>query len=196
MAANQFTEIEYAINTNANTSFTSYCFRLTNNGTPLDSYAAFPILNVEYPPSTPTIYSVTDGSANASRLPTYQLRSTDNNNDYLKYDVEVCTANSWPCVSGHTYDETAGCWSGQDTQLGTAYGGNQYLSGSTMAYCATPLSDLLAPNTTYYMRARAIDPGGSNTYSAYSAVSTFTTSSLSVDITGGTDIRGGTNIGG
>lgn len=208
LTGNQFTEIEYALVSNANATNTSYCFRLTNAGTPLDSYTNYPILNIDYPPSTPTIYSVVNGSTNVSRLPTYQLRSNDLNTDYLKYDVEVCPANSWPCASGgHTYDQTSAqtCYSGQDAQSGTAYASDKYLSGSTIAYCFTPAADILAPNTTYYMRARVTDPGGSNTWSAYSSVSTFTTSSLEINIGGGTcssncptniNITGGTNIGG
>lgn len=208
LTSGKFTEIEYALTSNNNTSYTSYCFRLTNAGTPLESYANFPILNINYPPSTPTIYSVTNGSTNVPRLPIYQLRSNDLNADYLKYDVEVCPTNSWPCASGgHTYDQTSAqtCWKGQDTQTSTAYASDKYLSGSTIAYCYTPNTDILTPNTTYYMRAKAIDPGGSNTYSAYSSISSFTTSTLEIQIGGGTcssncpsniQITGGTQIGG
>jgi hypothetical protein len=194
----QFTELEYAVQANSNATGSAYCFRVTNSGTPLDNYANYPILNINYPPSTPTIYSVTNGSTNTSRLPTFQLRSYDYNKDYLKYVVEVCSANSWPCSSGAiTYDQTSTqtCWSGQDAQTATAYTSTTSETTSTMAYCQLQTANILSPSTTYYMRAKAIDPGGSNTYSAYSSVASFTTGSLDVKITGGASISGGTKIG-
>jgi hypothetical protein len=73
-----------------------------------------------------------------------------------------------------------------------------------MAYCQMPITDILSPNTTYYWRARVTDPGGTNTYSAYSSVATFSTSTLDIQIGGGTcsgscptniNITGGTRIG-
>jgi hypothetical protein len=198
LAASKFTELEYAIQVNSNATNQAYCFRVTNAGTPLDAYNNYPILNVNYVPSAPTIYSVLDGSSNVSRLPTFQLKSSDGNGDYLKYVVEECAANSWPCSSdAHTYDQTSSqtCWSQQDAQSGTAFLSSSTLSSSSMAYCQMPPTDLLNPNTTYYMRAKAIDPGGSNTYSAYSSVVSFTTASLDIQINGGTNINGGTKIG-
>jgi hypothetical protein len=193
-----FTELEYAIQPNNNATFNAYCFRVTNAGTPLDNYANYPILNVNYVPSAPTIYSVANGTANVPLLPTFQLRSSDGNGDYLQYVIEECSANSWPCSSGaHTYDQTSSqtCWSLQDAQSGTAFLSSPTLSSSSMAYCQMPTSDILSSNTTYYMRAKAIDPGGSNTYSAYSSVVSFTTGTLHVQINGGTNITGGTKIG-
>jgi hypothetical protein len=200
LTAGQFTEIEYAIQANSNATSPSYCFRVTNAGTPLDEYDNYPILNINYPPSTPTIYSVVNGTTNVPRLPVYQLRSADNNGDYLKYVIEECAVNSFPCSSGaHTYDQTSSqtCWSLQDAQSSTAFLSSPTLSSSSMAYCQTPSpADILAPNTTYFWRAKAIDPGGSNIFSAYSSVATFTTSSLEIQINGGTNITGGTKIGG
>jgi hypothetical protein len=200
LTSGQFTEIEYAIQANSNANLPSYCFRVTNAGTPLDEYDNYPILNINYPPSTPTIYSVVNGTTNAPRLPVYQLRSTDNNGDYLKYVVEECAVNSFPCSSGaHTYDQTGSqtCWSQQDAQSSTAFLSSPTLSSSSMAYCQTPSpTDILAPSTTYFWRAKAIDPGGSNIFSAYSSVASFTTSSLEIQINGGTNITGGTKIGG
>lgn len=198
LTSGQFTEIEYAVQPNANAINSSYCFRVTNAGAALDSYSQYPILNVNYPPTTPTIYSVVNGTTNVPRLPVFQLRSADLNKDYLKYVIEECPANSWPCASGgHTYDQTSSqtCWSLQDAQSATAFAASGALASSTMAYCQMPNSDLLSPNTTYYMRAKAIDPGGSNTYSSYSIVATFTTGSLDIQINGGTSITGGTRIG-
>lgn len=194
----QYTEIEYSLTANSNATGISYCFRLTNAGTALEEYDNYPILNINYPPTTPIIYSVLDSATNASRLPFFQLKSTDNNKDYLKYVVEVCAANSWPCSSGaRTYDQTSSqtCWNGQNSQTATAYESSEILASSTMAYCQMPTTDILLPSTTYYMRAKAKDPGGSNTFTAYSSVATFTTGSLDISILGNTSITGNTIIG-
>ena len=198
LGSSNFTELEYAFQANSNATHTAYCFRLTNAGTPLERYDNYPILNLNYTPATPTIYSVIDGTSNASRLSTFQLKSTDLNDDYVKYVVEVCAANSWPCASGaRTYDQTSSqtCWSLQDAQSATAFAATPILASSTMAYCKMPDADLLNTNTMYYMRAKAIDPGGSNTYSAYSSVASFTTSLIDIKVSGGTAITGGTKIG-
>jgi hypothetical protein len=198
LSSSKFTELEYALQPNSNANAQAYCFRVTNAGTPLESYTNYPLLNISYVPAAPTIYSVVNGSSSVSRLPTFQLKSTDGNSDYLKYVIETCTANSWPCASGgHTYDQTSSqtCWSLQNAQSGTAFLSTPDLANSTMAYCQMPTSDILNSNTTYYMRAKAIDPGGSNTYSAYSSVVSFTTASLDIQINGGTSITGGAKIG-
>jgi hypothetical protein len=202
IGAGNFTEVEYALQANSNASNTSYCFRVTTSaGTPLDNYNNYPILNINYPPSTPTIYSVKNSAANVSRLPLYQLRSYDLNKDPLQYVVEVCPANSWPCASGgFTYNQTSSqtCWSGQDAQSQTAYSSRVSEPISTMAYCNPPTADILSPNTTYFMRAKAIDPsawGGSGIYSGYSSVVSFTTGTLDISITGGASITGGSIIG-
>lgn len=199
LGAQNFTELEYAIQPNANATNKTYCFRVTTSaGTPLDSYVNYPILNINYPPLAPTIYSVVNGSTNVPRLPVFQLKSIDYNRDYLRYRIEICTANSWPCASGAiTYDQTSSqtCWTGQDTQAATAYQGRSNLLNSAMAICSLQPADMLSPNTVYYMRAKAIDPGGSNTYSSYSSVVSFTTSTLEIQIIGGTNIRGGTKVG-
>lgn len=199
LGTQQFTELEFAIQPNANATNKTYCFRVTTSaGTPLDSYDNYPVLNINYPPSPPTIYSVLNSSTNVPRLPVFQLKSSDYNRDYLRYVVEVCTTNSWPCgAGGITYDQTSSqtCWTGQDDQSATAYQARSTVLNSTMAICSLQLANMLNPNTTYYMRAKAIDPGGSNTYSAYSSVVSFTTSTLDIQINGGTTITGGTKVG-
>ena len=196
LSANQFTELEYALQPNNNATFNKYCFRLTNAGSPLDEYDNYPMLNINYPPSTPTVYSIVNSSTNTTRLPTFQLRSSDLNQDYLNYVVELCSANSFPCSSGaKTYNESNACWSSFDANSTTAYKSGISEPLSSMAYCQIGTADLLTPNTTYYWRAKAIDPGGSNTYSAYTSVASFTTGSLDINITGGASITGGTIIG-
>lgn len=193
----QFTELEYAIQANSDAVESAYCFRLTNSGTALESYTQYALLNITYPPEPPIIYSVLSGSTNVSKLPFFQLRSRDINNDYVQYSIELCPTNSWPCASGgRTYNQTSSqtCWTGQNANSSTAYNANRTLANSTYAICTVPTADVLNQNTLYYFRARSIDPGGSNTWSPY-VTGSFTTGSLEVLIQGGTTINGGTYLG-
>jgi hypothetical protein len=199
LSSNQFTEIEYSMQANSNATNPAYCFRLTNAGTALDNYASYPILNINYPPLAPTIYSVTDGSTNTTRLPVYQLRSADYNNDYLQYQVELCLANSWPCSSGTiTFTTSDACWQGYNANSDADYSAGTVERDSQMGVCNSAndssssqiTAHLLAPNTNYFMRAKAIDPGGSNSFGPYSAVQSFTTGNLDIQINGGTCIGG------
>ncbi|MFC1709983.1 YncE family protein, partial [Candidatus Omnitrophota bacterium] len=50
--------------------------------------------------------------------------------------------------------------------------GNPYTSGVAIDY-TVQAGDVLSPGTTYYWRVRAIDPGGSNTYGAWSGTRSF-----------------------
>lgn len=63
-------------------------------------------------------------------------------------------------VNCQTFDQTSSQtgWSGQDAETGTAYA-----SGTQATYT---VQSSLSTNTTYYWRSYAIDPGGSNTWSA------------------------------
>ena len=110
-------------------------------------------------PNTPTLNSPADAASNQSPTPTLQTTATDNDGDYLRYKIELCT-NLAMTTSCQTFDQTSSQtgWSGQNTQTSTAY-----TSGTQATY--TLQSDLL-PNTTYYWRSYAVDPGATNIWSA------------------------------
>jgi hypothetical protein len=52
---NRYTELEYAINLTVNAINDAYCFRVTNAGSALDSYAVVPELSLAFDPSLDTI---------------------------------------------------------------------------------------------------------------------------------------------
>lgn len=148
-------------------------------------------------PAAPTLNVPADAATNTSQTPQFEMRTTDADNDYLRYKIEVCSTSNCSSIV-RTIDQTASQtgWSGQDTQGSTAYIGNSVIGSSTMAvhvYQATALSY----STQYWWRAYGIDPAGSNTWSSASAIRTFTTLPPPSDtyIQGGTIIRGGTRIG-
>lgn len=199
MAGTRFTELEYALQATTSATEMAYCFRLTNAGAPLEAYTNYAVVNIIYPPEAPVVYSPLSGANNVARTPTLQLKSKDNNNDYLRYSVEICPTNSWPCPSGGlTFTQTAvdqTCWGGQDAQSGTAYNSGNIVTSSTMALCSIPSANILNSNSQYFFRARAIDPAGSNSWSQYSNIISFNTGTLEILIRGGTNLNGGTRLG-
>lgn len=119
----------------------------------------------------PTITSPLDGAIKVGLTPTITLSSTDPDSDYLRYRIQICEDFAMT-VNCQTFDQTVSQtgWSGQDAETSTAYA-----SGTTASY--TLLSNL-APNTPYYLHAGAIDPAGTNTWTSYSSVLSFTTRAL------------------
>lgn len=144
-------------------------------------------------PAAPTLVSPTSGATGVSTSPLLQLRTTDADNNYLRYKILLYNSD---CSTGlQTFDQTSSQtgWSGQDQQSATAYTGNSVLTSSTVAtYGAASLS----ANTQYCWKGAAIDPAGTNTFSSYSSTQLFTTGSavVPVQLNGGTQIRGGTLI--
>jgi len=123
------------------------------------------------PPNTPTLSTPASGATNQSLSPAFTFSATDPDSDYLRYEIVVYQSNCSTVV--RTIDQTASQtgWSGQDAQSGTAYA-----SGTTATHTYQPT--VLDPNTTYCWKARAIDPGGINTWSSYSGTRSFTTSQI------------------
>lgn len=119
-------------------------------------------------PSAPTLVDPTNGEVDQPIQMTFQMSATDANSDYLRYKIEVCKNSSFT-DSCQTFNQTVSQtgWSGQNTQSGTAY-----TSGTTATYAMTGALD---PETNYYWRAYAIDPGGSNTWSNPSTSNQFVT---------------------
>jgi len=111
------------------------------------------------PPDTPVLDSPWDGQ-NVSVQPSFTLYTTDGESDYLRYFIKLCT-NFAMSIGCSNFDQTSSQvgWSGQDTQSNTAYS-----SGTTATYT---LQYNLADNSNYYWQAKAIDPGGTNTWSSY-----------------------------
>jgi hypothetical protein len=119
-------------------------------------------------PNAPTLSAPASGATGVNPLPQFDLAATDADGDYLRYEIVLYQSNCSTVV--RTIDQTASQtgWSGQDTQGGTAY-----TSGTTATH--TYQTPALAAGTTYCWKARAIDPGGLNTFGAYSGTQSFTT---------------------
>lgn len=120
------------------------------------------------PSNVPTVTGPTHGATNVSITPTVTLSATDGASDWLRYKIQIATDSNFS-QNLSTYDQTVSQtgWSGQNTQTNTAY-----TSGSSATYT---VQSALVGNTTYYIRAYAVDPAGSNIWSSPSPVITFST---------------------
>jgi hypothetical protein len=108
-------------------------------------------------PNTPTLDSPADTAIDQSLLTVLKTTATDDDSDYLRYKIELCT-NEAMDAGCQTFDQTVSQtgWSGQDAETSTAYA-----SGTQATYT---IQTALDPATTYYWRSYAIDPGGTNTF--------------------------------
>ncbi|MBI5405101.1 MAG: family 43 glycosylhydrolase [Candidatus Kerfeldbacteria bacterium] len=119
-------------------------------------------------PSAPTLQTPTSGSSVTTFRPTMTLSGTDPEGEALQYEIQVDTTNSFDSANLQTYAQSTSQtgWSGQDALSGSAY-----TSGTTATF-TLPVN---LGNTTYYWRARTIDPAGSAAYSSYAVSSSFST---------------------
>ncbi|HSX37011.1 MAG TPA: hypothetical protein VLG13_02755, partial [Patescibacteria group bacterium] len=126
-------------------------------------------------PASPTLIAPSSGAAHQALQPTFQLRTTDGDNDYLQYKIDVCSDNLCNTIL-HTIDQSASQtgWSGQNQAGGTAYTGSSVLTSSTIANYAYQFLDL-AQGTTYYWRGAGLDPNGTANWGPNSSIQSFTT---------------------
>ena len=142
-------------------------------------------------PLAPTLFSPPNGGTNIPLHPEFRLASTDADADDLQYKIQLCSTNTCSIVL-YTFDQTvtqAG-WSGQDNPTFTAYGSDPLLiANSAIAYYNFTTANL-SQNTTYYWRAYAIDPLGTNTFSPASSIATFSTNLTETRIVNGSIYSG------
>lgn len=146
-----------------------------------------------YLPAAPTLFSPANGATDISTEPEFQLASTDQNGDPLEYKIQLC-ADSACAIVLYSWDETAtqSGWSGQDSNNYTAYASSTTsASASALAYynLANAIAQL-TPGTTYYWRAYAINPTGSDQWGPASTIQSFTVNQSETRILSGTIMQG------
>lgn len=147
-------------------------------------------------PDAPTLIAPANSATDINTLPEFRLGSTDDSNDYLRYKIEVCSTSNCDTIV-RTIDQTSSQtgWQAQSVQSGTAYTGGLPLTQLAIhKYQPTALT----ANTQYWWRAQALDPGGTNQWSSYSTIYSFTTTTSAtpnqIDVGGNVTIYGGTDI--
>jgi hypothetical protein len=145
------------ISSTSRDAVTKFAFKITSDTGGAILY--FDNINTNSPPNTPTLDLPIDTATNQLLLPVLKTTTTDSNSDYLRYKIELCE-DVGMTVNCQTFDQTSSQtgWSGQNTETSTAY-----TSGTQGIYT---IQSALADNDTFYWRSYAIDPGGTNTWSA------------------------------
>jgi hypothetical protein len=144
-----------------------------------------------YAPGAPTLSKPSNTETGLSTTPELRFYSTDQDTDYLTYEIDIYDSTCTTPITGSPFDENtsqAG-WSSQSANSGGAYA-----AGQTAIY---KLQTALTANTQYCWKARAKDPGGSNTFGSFSGTQLFTTLNTATQKTvkiGGSNVNIGGNV--
>ncbi len=87
LSGNEYTEIEYALQATVNSvAGETYCFRITNNGQPLDLYGQYPEFTLSPPPTASFNYALqkNDGSGTVD----ISIEVSDNDGDLSRAKIE------------------------------------------------------------------------------------------------------------
>ncbi len=119
----------------------------------------------------PTLSAPFDNEKFATTSPTFGFSSSDPENDDIEYEVSWSTDYNFATGSTTRNSSTSptgfvNLVNGGDT--------NPFDSGDTISYKIQP-GDALSASTTYWWRARAKDPSGSDNFSTWSEPWSFTT---------------------
>lgn len=162
-------EWDFVVQNNGASAGTNYCFRLvTDSGAVLDNYNNYPQLITNAAPEIPILTTLFTNEATSTQTPTFTFASEDLANDDVVYRIQIDDSYDFSStvVDANTNDDGS-----QFTNLTTPSDKNPFTEGQIMQFSATTT---LANNTTYYWRVQALDPNGSNEWSAWSTINSFT----------------------
>ena len=147
-------------------------------------------------PDAPTLFLPANNATNVAILPEFRVGTSDDSNDYIRYKIELYGTSSCTSPLVRTIDQTS---SQTGWKSGAAQSGTAYLGGATITQLGIHAyqPSALSPSTQYWWRAYAIDPGGTNQWSAASSCYSFTTGIAVPNqqvIRGNTIIKGNTVI--
>jgi hypothetical protein len=178
---------------------TTYCLRtVKSDNSALDTYTQYPQITTSagnVSPGAPTLITPAASATNVAFTPQFTLRTTDAENDYIRYRIYLYQSDCSTVVGTSPFNQNSSQtgWSSQDANTGTAYVGNATLTLSTIA--TYTYQGNLAGSTTYCWKADAVDPGGSTSFGSVSSTQTFTTQAPTpTNIHGNVNIRGNTTI--
>ena len=123
------------------------------------------------PPNAPTQNAPANGATDQSVTPVFQMTATDPNSDKLQYKVTIYSnAGCSSVVQTNDQSSSQTGWSGQNTTC--VAGSDCYTSGTQGTFTT---QSALSNSTTYYWRASAKDPLGTNTFTDSATCNSFTT---------------------
>lgn len=167
--------------------YVEYWLRMISSGTSATGKTTFkinggsaedivlPSASSNLAPSAPSQDSPINAATSVSTTPTFLMTTTDPESDNLQYKVTIYSNSGCSTVIQTDAQATSQTgWTGQNATISTT--NDSYSSGTQGSYLT---QTALANSTTYYWKASAIDPSGSNTYTNSSTCNSFTTASSS-----------------
>lgn len=163
-------EWDFVLQNNNASSSTQYCFRMVySDGELLDEYLYYPELITNAPPLTPVLSLPFDNEKVASATPYFEFVANDDAEDDITYNIQIDTDYTF---GGTPYvDQNSEAHGARFSNLSVSSDKDPFTSGQTIRYIPTTA---MATGTTYWWRVRAKDPGGANTYGAWSEPYSFT----------------------
>lgn len=114
----------------------------------------------------PTLAQPFDNAKVSTTTPNFTFTTTDPESNDLQYEFQLSTTSAFTSSSTFISGVNAGF-----VNTASSTDTSPFISGNTIRYTA---QSALSNGTTYWWRARARDPGGSNAWSAYSDPKSFT----------------------
>ena len=156
-AYNSGSTASYTVQTplNANTTYYIRAYSIDQGGTVTWSGASSTTsFATNAVPSAPVIASPVNNATAVSILPAILLSATDVESDYLRYKIQLATDNAFT-LNLQTFDQTVSQ---------TGWSGKMHRRVPPITQAQPPYirsQSALTSGTTYFIRAYAIDPGGS-----------------------------------
>ena len=127
-------------------------------------------------PPTTVLNTPNDGGSTTDTTPTFNFTATDADSNPVEYNFQLDTATTFDSQGGSPLLNKV-----STTDSGFT-AGHPFSSGSAAEF-TVQAGDTLSPGT-YYWRARAIDPTGSNTYGNFATFRTLTIAVAGIDLSG------------
>ena len=169
LAVGETGEWDWVLENNLATPGVSYCFRMVEQGGfTFKSYTEYPLLVTNDSPDAPTLSKLFDNEKTASTSPWFEFSSFENEGEDVHYQIQVSTDNTF---SSTVIDANSISNPTVFSNLDTPSDKEPYTHNQTVRFTATTT---LSNNTTYWWRARAKDPNGSNMWGDWSELRSFT----------------------
>ncbi|HSE35390.1 MAG TPA: DUF2341 domain-containing protein, partial [Candidatus Paceibacterota bacterium] len=147
----------------------NYCFRMTlSDGTPLNTYAAYPEILTNAAPNQAELLALFDNEKIGTTSPAFTFSASDPEGNDLDYEIQIDTSSIF---AAPVVDRDSTVNPELFDNVSNPVNKAPFNSGDTITTQVTGLSN----NTTYWWRVRAKDPNGSNAWGAWSTARSFTT---------------------
>ena len=162
-------EWDFVLQQNAAEAGVIYCFRMVkSDNTALYGYTQYPSLQTNQAPDTPTITKLFDNEKVGTTTPHFEFSDSDTESNDLSYQVQISTVYNF---SSTVVDKNSISNGTLFQNITTLSDKDPFSQGQTIQFLN---NTALTNGTTYYVRIRAKDPVGSNTYGSWSTVRSFT----------------------